>query len=156
MTQTELAWYSALNYFTPIIYNGIKRGDRATTNYLRMPRVKLALGQRTPMKKDQIEELMNIIRALAPDYYSDKIMYEEKLKNHPIVTRKNGTKYSRHTVLSYINKVRKEPGMQPEDTNSKAYRIKECYENGMTIKEIAKVTETFPDYCRRVIRKLAK
>lgn len=156
MTNTELAWYSALNYFTPIIYNGINRGDRATTNYLRMPKVKLAIGQRTPMKKDQIEELMNIIRVLAPDYYSDKVLYEEKLRNHPIVTRKNGTKYSKFTILSYITRVRREPGMQPEDKDSKAYRIMECHVKGMTIKEIAKATDTFPDYCRRVIRKLAK
>lgn len=155
MTQTELAWYSALNYFTPIIYNGIKRGDRAAGQYLRMPKVKLALGQRTPMKPEEADNLMDLLRQMCPHYFNDKEIFD-LIKDMPIMFRKNGTKYSRFTILGYVQKVRKEPGMRPDDINSQLYQIKVLHSQGKTLEQIIEITGSRKDYCKKIIAKLVK
>lgn len=155
MTQTELAWYSALNYFTPIIYNGIKRGDRVAGQYLRMPKIKLALGQRTPMKPEEADNLMDLLRQMCPHYFNDKEIFD-LIKDMPIMFRKNGTKYSRFTILGYVQKVRKEPGMRPDDVNSQLYQIKVLYAQGKTLEQIIEITGSRKDYCKKIIAKLVK
>jgi len=154
MMQIEMAWLSAFNYFTPIVFDGIKRGN-SMRDYLRAPAVKLLEGQRTTIKKEQLAELMDVIRQYAPTLCRESDIYEA-IADHEVMIRKNGIRYSRDTALRYIRIVRKEPGMKQEDTGSQAYSIKKYHSQGKSRKEIRLLTGARADYILKITKNLAK
>ena len=153
MTTTELHWWSALNYVSPVIFNGIYRGTRIK-EYMR-DRPKQIARKKNISKEDMAKMNAMIEPMLKTHHYDSDIC--DAIKKTGLMIRSDGQRHSEWTIRLYIQRLRKKNGgFRPERPDTKADIVIKMINAGYSRDDTCKMAEVSINYYTTIKKRAEK